>query len=334
MSAGSTRDPKRWRKFQPAANPETGLSLQARDLDILEAVARYRLIQTDQLLRLLSATLPEGMSQRSLQRRLTKLFRHGYLHRTPFIDRLTPGGSPLIHAITNRSARLLQAEDRLPVSMKRFDENNQRLAHSRFIPHTLLIAEFITALEAHCARSADVSFVSQQAITGTMDSTAKIVVHDAARREYRVVPDMTFGLCYHHLGDRTGYYYLEADRGTEDLRYSPNRPTIEGKLRAYYEAFRQGREAKAYPPLKLPNFRVLYLTNKPERQRQDRLEGIREMYQRVTGGQARNVFLFARHDSTPAALDAILTQTWVNGAGEPYKLDGSTITVNQANPTP
>src|SRR3954449_12078951 len=86
--------------------PIRPMVLTPRDLLILRAVHRHRLLRSTQLI-----ALSEGSRQTTL-RRLQLLFHHGYLDRPPMqLDWYARGSEPLVYALGNRGAEVvLEAE--------------------------------------------------------------------------------------------------------------------------------------------------------------------------------------------------------------------------------
>ncbi len=132
-------------------------ALTARDLDIVEAVARHRFLTSDQIARLFGG----GRTKR----RLTELFHAGgYLDR-PIrqLDlkmrngELEPGGLPMVYALSEKGAKLLVGEGRLPREAERTKWSRDNAEAGRqFIAHTLGVADVRIAIEVACRARRDV----------------------------------------------------------------------------------------------------------------------------------------------------------------------------------
>src|ERR1700680_4199186 len=122
--------PLRRPRFERA--PVAGMVLTPRDLLILRAVHRHRLLRSTHLIALLDA------SRQTTLRRLQLLFHHGYLDRPAAqLDWYAKGSEPMVYALGNRGAAVLSAEGEQG-SAVRWDKN--RNVSREFIRHTLLVA--------------------------------------------------------------------------------------------------------------------------------------------------------------------------------------------------
>lgn len=133
-------------------------ALTPKDIDIVEAVARHRFLTSDQIARLFGG----GRTKR----RLTELF-----HASGYLDRpirqldlkmrngeLEPGGLPMVYALSERGAKMLVEEGRLPREAERTKWNRDNAEAGRqFIAHTLAIADLRIALDVACRNRSDVT---------------------------------------------------------------------------------------------------------------------------------------------------------------------------------
>src|SRR6185295_11778077 len=98
MSHPQTRRPR----FERV--PVRSIVLTPRDLEILRAVHRHRLLRSTHLVAL------AGGSKQATLRRLQLLFHHGFLDRPPMqLDWYAQGSEPLVYALGHRGAELLEA---------------------------------------------------------------------------------------------------------------------------------------------------------------------------------------------------------------------------------
>jgi hypothetical protein len=129
---------------------ETPMRFTDRDGDMLEAVAVNRVLDRDLMLWLFPPekdSAPEHVNTKNpervgtnLDRRLTKLYRNGYLDRVR-----TVYGGPFLYAISDRGAALLRGDDnrapRLMETLKGDDwQEKNRTLSTLFMTHTLAIA--------------------------------------------------------------------------------------------------------------------------------------------------------------------------------------------------
>src|SRR5262249_25710434 len=157
-------------------------------------------------------------SRRQLLRRLQLLFHHGFLERPRCqIDYFQSGSRPLVYGIGNKAVSYLRQESMTPLESYNWRDNQTgRL----FLEHSLLILEFMVALEIACRKRKDVRFVlrdrtSPGGVKGSkMGSAMKWRVNIGNGIECGVVPDRFFGLELSNTSGtkRTSWYFLEADR--------------------------------------------------------------------------------------------------------------------------
>src|SRR5436853_6692021 len=84
--------------------PIRPMVLTPRDLQILRAVHRHRLLRSTHLVAL------TGGSKQATLRRLQLLFHHGFLDRPPMqLDWYARGSEPFVYALGRRGAEVLEA---------------------------------------------------------------------------------------------------------------------------------------------------------------------------------------------------------------------------------
>lgn len=296
--------------------PVRPMILTPRDLDILRAVHRHRLLRSTQLIGLL-----DGSRQATL-RRLQLLFHHGYLDRPPMqLDWYARGSEPLVYALGNRGAEVLEAEGVARPRGIRWDTKNRNVSRV-FLHHTLAVAEVMVAFEVACRNREGVSFIPpEEVLAGVPGSTRRLRLPFRWQVEVRwggkpyrlgVEPDRIFGLSFEGEPENRShaYFFLEADRGTMPVvRKGLAQTSFLRKLLAYQETWRQGLHRTH---LGLPNFRVLTVTTSRERVRH-----LVEACQSLSGGSSR-LFLFT--DEGAVHQGGILRHEWVNGRGELVRL--------------
>lgn len=306
MSHPETRRPR----FERA--PVRPMILTPRDLTILRAVHRHRLLRSTQLIALL-----DGSRQATL-RRLQLLFHHGYLDRPPMqLDWYARGSEPLVYALGNRGAEVLETEGKFRRGGIRWDTKNRNLSRV-FLHHTLAVAEVMVAFEVACRAHEGVRFIPpEEVLAGAPAETRRLrlpfrwqvdVRHDGKPYRLGVEPDKVFGLRFEDVPEnrRHAFFFLEADRGTMPVRRNGLAQTsFLRKLICYQETWRQGLHRRH---LDIPNFRVLTVTTSREQ-----VEHLVEACRSLPGGGSR-LFLFA--DPESLRLGDILAQEWINGRGE------------------
>src|SRR5436305_2232733 len=117
--------------------PARGIILTPRDLQILRAVERHRLLRSTHL------TALAGGSPQTTLRRLQLLFHHGYLDRPAMqLDWYARGSESLVYALGRRGSEVLEADGEMRRGGVRWDTKNRNLSRG-FLHHTLMVAEIM-----------------------------------------------------------------------------------------------------------------------------------------------------------------------------------------------
>lgn len=250
-----------------ARNPDAAGSFQftKRDLEILRHVAEHRFIKSEWLVKLV------GGSQQQMLRRLHLLYHHGYLDRPRAqLDYFHEGGSKsLVYGLASRGAGRLRRDLNMPFERMDWTTRNKGVGRL-FIEHTLMVSDFMSALELDCRERIDVQLLYPHELPQpkgreNIREPFRWTVDLPGKRRVGVVPDKVFALEVTHPDgriDRT-HYFLEADRGTmpierRDLRQS----CVLRKLKAYEATYHSRTHQNK---LGAGRFRVLIVTPKPER---------------------------------------------------------------------
>jgi hypothetical protein len=293
-------------------DPEAAGSFRitARDIEILRHIAEHRFIRSGCLVRLV------GGSRQQLLRRLNLLYHHGYLERPRAqLDYYHEGGSKdLVYGLASRGAGRLRRD--LNMAFHRMDWlTRKKGGHRLFLEHTLMVSDFMTALEIDCRTHPEVRLIyahelSQPKGRGNCREPFRWTVVLPGKSRVGVVPDKVFALEMTHLAGRIErtHYFLEADQGTmpierRDLRQS----CVLRKLRAYESTHATDVHRTR---LKAENFRVLIVTPQAIR-----AQNIREVVSNLEKGR-RLFFVFSDDDwrSCDGLLDLVTpyTQACVN----------------------
>src|ERR1700676_417904 len=264
-----THSPARRPRFERAK--VAGIKLTPRDLLILRAVQRHRLLRSTHLIALL------GASRQTTLRRLQLLFHHGYLDRPAAqLDWYAAGSEPMVYALGNRGAAVLATAGGLTRATLRWDTRTGTVSR-QFLRHTLAVAEVMVAFEAACRDTEGVQFIRpEEMLAGAPEATRRlrlpfrwqVEVNEAGKlHQLGVEPDRVFGLRFAGAPEhrRRAYFFLEADRGTMPVvRRGLDQTSIRRKLLGYRETWRQGLHRRH---LGVSNFRVLTVTTNEERRR-------------------------------------------------------------------
>jgi len=285
------REAKRRARFEREPLPR--FRLTERDLEILRAVYRHRLLSSGHLV-----SLAGGSPQRVL-RRLQSLFHHGYLDRPRAqLDWYSEGSKPLVYALGRKGAKAIGRAG------GRWTQKNRELGRG-FLHHTLAVADALVSIELACRETGGPKFVPEEDLRASLPATAhpdgnpfrmRVSFRYRGRREtLGIIPDGVFALRYsdRSSGRETDYFFLEADRGTMPVtRKNLLRTSLARKYLAYHAAWKQGLHARLFG---LPNFRVLIVTT-TEARRRNLERALPEVL-----GSGKRLFVF---EAAPAVLGA------------------------------
>lgn len=292
--------------------------LTERDLRIIRAVYKYRLLTSEHIVTLLN----EG-SRQNILRRLQLLFHNRYLDR-PLIQVADyyreARAAPMVYALGNRGRELMAEALDMPLGTVDWSEKNRNIRPT-FYRHTLMVSSIMVALEVACRVNGRVRLIPWAEILETRcpPETKKKTkpqtwrVRIPGKGIIGVTPDKIFGLQFldRPEGANRTYFFLEADRGSMPVvRRSFTQTAIFKKLLAYHATAKEGLHTKLFG---IQTFRVLTVTDSPER---ERVKSMVRAAQQLKGLQG--IFLFT--DAQSLAAEDTLGHEWVNGRGERVKL--------------
>jgi hypothetical protein len=297
--------------------PVRPITLMPRDIEMLRAVHRHRLLRSTHV------ALLFGGGRQAILRRLQLLFHHGFLDRPAMqLDWYSRGSEPMVYALGRRGAQVLELSDRTKRA-NAFRKTTSRNVSRTFLHHTLAVAEALVTFEAACRRDGRVSFISSEEILERAPEQTRrrripfrwqVEVQANGRREtLGIEPDHVFGLRFEGALEtrREAYFFLEADRGTMPVhRKALAQTSFVRKILAYEATWRQKIHVSQFG---LANFRVL--TVAPSVERVQNLGDASRRFARGTPG----LFLFIDRQSLNAG-ENVLYQSWINGRGEPRRL--------------
>jgi DNA-binding transcriptional ArsR family regulator len=187
------------RKFFERPEELRPLRITARDIALLQNIARFRLISAAQLARL------DGGSAQNVSRALLALFENGYVERpiAQVASRLLHQGSrPAIYGLTRKGARLLrdQGFDFRRGLLDGIDK--ERGAGWRFVEHTVSITGFFVELEVALRARTDMrlldrSEILEDAPASKRERQVRVAANirlDGMFKRNAVKPDALFGL--------------------------------------------------------------------------------------------------------------------------------------------
>lgn len=217
------------RKRHKRQKSPPGMVLQPRDIDVIEAVYRFRVLSQAQI-----AALHFG-SKATAQYRLEKLYDHHFLERKFLPVSLGDGRSPTLYVIDRKGLEALRTE-RGYDDVKWFGTSKGLSAD--FLSHTMAINDVMIRIMLACrAHGFELEqWRAENEVKADYDRVT-IQLSQGKREDIPVVPDSYFAIVAHH---RRYPFFLELDRGTMTLARFKN------KIRAYIAYFKSGAYEKRY----------------------------------------------------------------------------------------
>lgn len=279
-------------RFRRAPDAAGSFQFTKRDLELLRHVAEHRFIKSEWLVKL------DGGSKQQVLRRLNLLYHHGYLDRPRAqLDYFHEGGSKShVYGLASRGAGRLRRDLDMPFDRMDWTTRKKRVGRL-FLEHTLMVSDFMAALELDCRERTDVRLLYPHELPkpkGRENSREPFrwTVDLPGKRRVGVVPDKVFALEVTHPDGRMErtHYFLEADRGTmpierRDLRQS----CVLRKLKAY-EATHSTQVHRTR--FEADRFRALIISTQSDRNRHiseavGRLEKGRRLFRCWSGDELR-----------------------------------------------
>lgn len=236
-------------------------ALTDRDVEILQALDRFRYLQTGQVHRLLFS---ENKTVQSARRRLRYLFHNSYIGRTELFEHAGHGSNESAYFLDKKGLEQLETDDNSPTLSRKVG----KVKHT-FLRHALEVSEFRLCLELALKENPIASLHRFTADFEIKSHTNKAVgrkryklydevIHPVSRKPIIVYPDALFIL--QGKGEYSEYkklYFVEIDRGTEGLR------VLQDKLMGYHLYQKEGifRKFGAFH-----DFRLLVQTTSEKRE--------------------------------------------------------------------
>jgi hypothetical protein len=258
---------KKRKRHKRAKNPKS-MRLMRRDIDIVEAVHKARVLSQAQIQQLFFGP----RAKTAAERRLRLLYDHAYLERKFLPVGIGEGRSPTLYVLDRKGAELLRAE-------RGYDElvwhRSSRDLKRDFLAHTMAINEVMVAVTVACRAhdwqleqwlgendlKADYDRVSVRSETGRTSSVA-------------VIPDSYFAF----IAQKARYrFFLELDRGTMTTK------RFRTKVQAYLAYRKTAQQEKRFGSKRVG---ILTVIDGGER----RLANLKETTERARGGR---IFWFA-----------------------------------------
>ncbi|MBM4467673.1 MAG: hypothetical protein FJ014_19320 [Chloroflexi bacterium] len=211
----STTPGSRRSRFVRSPNPP-GMVLMPRDLQLLELLARFRRLTSQQIRTL----LPFGSIQ-TASYRLQRLWQHSYVDRDYWPVAL--GSSPAIYRVARRGARALAAHLGGDAEDYTVTSGTQ---DQIFLDHTLAVNDVLIAFVVAARRASHQ--VSWRIPTQPLDRLPDPL---ESRSTVPILPDATM---QYQVDERKLQAFLEVDRGTESTK------RFASKVRGYFAYLASG----------------------------------------------------------------------------------------------
>ena len=297
-------------RYKVRATQAPPMQMTNRDLSILEAVHKYRVLHRGQISHQFFAGLKGEGQGSTARRRLGLLYQNGYLERIPRFVAPPMNNPGPAYRLAARGAAILAHQ--AGAAYKEFnywgraeDDTSHvtRLGHS-YLEHALWLADLRKQFE----QKAEAIGAASCAIEKWLDylelrkawKTERVWVQlspGTPRENLAIAPDGYFVLS---TPKGRGHCFLEADRGTETIDKQWKR-----KLLAYTEYLASGKFHQRYRVAAGTGFRVLTITTTPVRAR-----NLQQAAERYVPQNAK-AFLFTSTDLFQA--NPLSTSIWQRG---------------------
>lgn len=213
--------PKRRRRDQRRENPSP-MQLRERDVDIIEAVHKYRVLRQEQIQALFFG------SRATAQTRLEKLYDHAYLDRKFLPVYEGQGRSPTLYVLDRRGAETLRVQRGYDAIT--WHSSSKNLA-TDFLQHTTAINEVMIAVTLAC-RAHGFILEEWQTESHLKADYDRVRIRSGRGQETApVIPDSYFTII---ANQRRYPFALELDRGTMELK------RFKTKVKAYMAYHQSG----------------------------------------------------------------------------------------------
>lgn len=262
------------------------MSLQPRDVDIIEAVYRFRILKQAQI-----QALFFGASSHA-QYRLERLYDHHYLDRKFLPVRMGDGRSPTLYVLDRRGVEVLRTE-RGYDTLKWYSDSTD--FSDTFLEHSLAINEVYIALSLACRKQGFTleSWQTENEVKSDYDYVSLKTAKGKVER-LPILPDSIFSFIAHGRRHRC---LLELDRGTmESARFKD-------KVRAYIAYHESGMYQTRYESQSMRVLTIISTRHTGEK----RLANLKKATEEA-GGKLRFWFTTLKHITPETVFDAPIWQ--------------------------
>ena len=253
----SMPDKKKYLPSHKRVDNPPPMRLTDRDMDIVRAVYRYRLLSSPQIEALFFPFSPDKPHSRrtSCQRRLQLLYHHQFLDRVSVPVIMGEGRKPAVYTLAKKGADMLARESGQDRGELGWKPNYKHYSES-FIEHSLAINNLQVVVELLSTYS---GLVLQKWINKaefrTADFTDQVPYRTRGARITRIFPDGYFSILTPST-NKPLHFFVEVDMGT----MANNR--WQEKILAYQQFRSSGLSQRYY---QARNFRVLAIISSQAR---------------------------------------------------------------------
>jgi hypothetical protein len=291
-------------RYKVRATRARPIQLTRRDIKVLQAIHRYRVLHRGQVADLFFAGVDDEGS--SARRRLNLLYQHGYLERIPrFVS--PPNNNPgPAYRLAQRGAVLLAERAGMPLvdfsywgKAEDRDSHVSKLGHA-YLEHNLTLSD----IRLHLEQAADHAGVKVVTWLDYLDlrpswKTERVMIQLGPRHRAEDVAIAPDGYVVLATGQGRGHFLLEFDRGTETIGRQWKR-----KILSYKAYLTSGRFHARYHVPAHVGFRVLTVVPSMGRAR-----SLLRAAQAFGSPEVANIFMFA--DLTAVLKSDLTTPIWL-----------------------
>lgn len=226
-------------------NDATSIRIQTRDIDILDALYRHRVLRQDQLKQLFFN------SKERTQKRLRQLYDHRYVDRRFLPERIGGTGRlPNLYVLDRKGADLLQEQGLDTIIW----HHSYKTVSDQYLKHALPLNDIIVVMKKACQqKSCEFLEWKTESELKVEPDRVKILNRHNRRAEVTVIPD---SYCLIGSDNRSFPMFIEYDGGTQRSR------VIKEKVRAYAAYYESGKYHQRYGK---NAFRVLFVSRSQRR---------------------------------------------------------------------
>jgi hypothetical protein len=202
----------------------TNCRVTDREMELLEAVHKRKLVKRDHLEIILPSYRYLDSKTRLVNRAITKLFRSMCIDKAHEKQEIGQGNSPCIVALDRGGSILLEVPHKKRITHERINISGNEYIF-RHLPANYKHINLVNQLEVDTilfAEDKDVNILKWE-----LEYPIKLYNNG---ENISFIPDVFLEL---NIKDNPFLAFLEADTGSENLRYKTNFPIINEKLRKY-----------------------------------------------------------------------------------------------------